>query len=59
MKICTCRKCRYIFTAPVIPSRCPDCGGKDILKASGHEVEQYRRFREIIREEIRMGLIPG
>ena len=59
MKICTCHQCRYIFANPIIPARCPDCGGENVGPASGKEVEQYRRYREIIREEIRLGVIPG
>ena len=58
-KICFCRDCRYMFMAPVIPGRCPDCGGKGVRKASGRETEEYRRFQKIIREEIRLGVIPG
>ncbi len=59
MKICTCHQCRYIFASSVIPARCPDCGGGSVSPASGKELEQYRRFQKIIREEIRLGVIPG
>ena len=59
MKICTCDRCRYIFPSPVVPCRCPDCGGKGVRIASPEEIRQYRRFQEIIREEIRLGVIPG
>ena len=59
MKICTCNKCRYIFSCRVIPGRCPDCGEGGVRAASPEEIRQYRRFREIIREEIRLGVISG
>ena len=59
MKICICDHCRYIFAGPVIPDRCPDCGAEAVRPAAGKETAQYRRFREIIWEEIRLGVIPG
>ena len=59
MKICICDKCHYLFDSPAIPGRCPDCGEKEVRSASRGEIRQYQRFREIIREEIRLGVIPG
>ena len=58
-KLCFCESCRYMFPSPVIPVRCPDCGGMRVRKASGREMEEYRRFQKIILEEIRLGVIPG
>ena len=59
MKLCTCKECRYIFPAPYRPASCPDCGKQAVRDADETEIRDYRRFREIIREEIRLGVIPG
>ncbi len=58
-RICFCEECRYIFLSPVIPGRCPDCGGRRVRKASARERKEYRHFQKIIREEIRLGVISG
>ncbi|GEM_PF-6728033 len=58
-KLYFCKECRYIFPSPAIPGRCPDCGAKHVRKASAREMEEYRWFQEIIREEIRLGVISG
>ena len=59
MKIYTCDHCRYIFPARLLPAGCPDCGKDQVRSADEKEIREYRHFREIIREEIRLGVIPG
>lgn len=59
--IYTCDHCRYTFSAPILPSRCPDCGKQVIDRngtsepvirpASDDEIEWYRRIRKEIDEE--------
>lgn len=59
MKLCTCKECRYIFPAQFLPVACPDCGKQAVRDADEQESRDYRRFQEIIREEIRLGVITG
>lgn len=59
--IYTCEHCRYTFSAPVPPSRCPDCGKQvidrngiyepSVRPATDDEIEWYRQIRREIEEE--------
>lgn len=59
MNICFCVECRFIFPFSHLPGACPDCGAKKVRYASYKERHEYKQFQEIIREEIRLGVIPG
>lgn len=59
MKIYVCSHCRYLFPARLYPAHCPDCGKRKVRIADQQEIKEYRKFREIINEEIRLGVIPG
>ena len=39
-----------------MPSRCPDCGKKNVRPATEKEVKLFLREQAITAEEIRMGL---
>lgn len=56
MKICTCESCHYIFRYPILPPACPDCGKKDVRKATAEEIKEFHRMQVILAEEIRMRL---
>lgn len=59
MNICFCEECRYLFSSALLPGNCPDCGAKKVRYASHKERHEYRHFQKIIKEEIRLGVIPG
>ena len=59
--IYTCEHCRYTFSAPVPPLRCPNCGKQvidrngfhepSVRPATDDEIEWYRQIRREIEEE--------
>ena len=48
----------YILGAPFTPDHYLDCGGKDVRKADGNDIEQYWVYQKIIQKEIRTEPIP-
>lgn len=39
--ICACDHCYYLFEAPELPERCPDCGKRAARPADEQEQEEY------------------
>ena len=39
--ICACDHCYYLFEAPELPERCPDCGKQAARPANEQEQEEY------------------
>lgn len=46
-----CNHCHYVFSAEVLPHRCPDCGEKAVRPATETEKAEHFRMMEIVAQD--------
>lgn len=46
-----CKKCRYLFSAKIIVTQCPNCGKKTVCPASEAECAEYERIQMVNKQD--------
>lgn len=42
----TCDNCKYTFHFDLEENTCPDCGSKNIRRATENEIKEHEKFKE-------------